>query len=276
MTFLLTAVAMVAFAANSLLCRLALAENTIDAAGFTFIRILSGFLMLALIAGVKGRFKHATVSGSWPAAAALFIYMAGFSFAYHNLTTATGALLLFGAVQITMVGYGIWHGERLKGMQYAGLFIAVAGIIFLLLPGIGKPTFTGATSMLLAGVGWGAYSLKGRKTASPLIATTGNFLRAIPLSVLFVVFTLSDMRLTSEGVVAAVTSGSLASGLGYAIWYAVLPKLRAIVAASAQLSVPVLAAFAGSLILDESLTLGLITSSLITLGGIALIINFGK
>lgn len=276
MTFALTALAMIAFAANSLLCRLALKETAIDAASFTFIRIFSGCLMLVLIAGIRGRSLQAIASGSWPAAVALFIYMAGFSFAYHDLTAATGALLLFGAVQITMIGYGISQGEYVKGIQFIGLFMALAGLVSLLLPGFDTPGFMGTALMLLAGVSWGVYSLIGRKSVKPLMATTGNFLRAIPVSAVLLVFAPPAQKLTSEGLYLAVASGALASGLGYAIWYGVLPRLKSSVAASTQLSVPILAALAGSVFLNETLTTELMASSVLTLVGIAIVINYAN
>jgi drug/metabolite transporter (DMT)-like permease len=266
----LTALAMLAFAGNSLLCRLALKQTTIDAASFTAIRIISGALMLLLVV----RVKHAATNGrgNWLSAAALFAYAAGFSFAYVSLPAASGALLLFGAVQATMIGYGIWMGERLAKLQLLGLLLAVGGLIGLLLPGLEAPPLTGSVLMLGAGVAWGIYSLRGKGAGDPTQVTAGNFLRAVPFAFVLSLVMWSRSVVDTAGFCYAVASGAFTSGLGYAVWYTTLPGLKATQAATVQLSVPVLAAVGGIIFLDEPVTMRLILASLAILGGIALVI----
>jgi drug/metabolite transporter (DMT)-like permease len=261
---------MIAFACNSLLCRLALKHTSIDAASFTTIRLISGAVMLWLI--VRMRSGTHTGRGSWRSALALFVYAAGFSFAYANLPASTGALLLFGAVQTTMIGYGLWIGERLRRLQLVGLVLALGGLVGLLWPGLSAPPLSGSLLMLSAGVAWGVYCLRGKGTSDPVQVTTENFLRAVPLAVALSVLMYKDASLDSAGFGYAVLSGALASGIGYAIWYTALPRLEAASAATVQLSVPVLAALGGIAFLGEAVTLRLILASITILGGIALVI----
>ncbi|MGH8620352.1 MAG: DMT family transporter [Burkholderiales bacterium] len=261
---------MLAFAGNSLLCRIALKQTGIDAASFTTIRLVSGALVLWLVA--RHYRARQDGAGNWLSAFALFAYAAGFSFAYLSLTAATGALLLFGAVQATMIGYGLWTGERLRGRQIAGLVLALGGLIGLLLPGFSAPPLIGSALMLGAGVAWGVYSLRGKGAGDPIRVTAGNFLRAIPFAAVLSVATNAGARVDGAGIAYAVASGALASGLGYAIWYAVLPALRATNAATVQLSVPLIAAFGGILFLAEPLTVRLALASVAILGGIGLVI----
>ena len=269
--FPLTLLAMLAFAGNSLLCRVALKHTGIDAASFTAVRIVSGSLALWLILRIRNGAQQG-VSGSWPAALALFAYAAGFSFAYVTLPAATGALLLFGAVQATMIGYGLWAGERLRVLQIAGLVFAFGGLLVLLLPGLSAPPLSGAVLMLVAGVAWGVYSLQGKGSGDPLRVTAGNFLRAVVFAAGLCAAMLPRASLDFQGVGYAMASGALASGVGYAVWYTVLRGLTATAAATVQLSVPVLAAAGGILFLDESITLRLCIASAAILGGIALVI----
>ncbi len=266
----LTSLAMVAFAGNSLLCRIALKDTSIDAASFTAIRLISGAVVLWLI--VQMRRGTFTGGGNWSSAFALFAYAAGFSFAYVSLSAATGALLLFGAVQTTMIGYGIYAGERLRTLQIIGLFLALAGLVILLLPGLTAPPLAGSTLMLGAGVAWGIYSLRGKAAGDPLRVTAGNFLRVVPIAVVLSLIMLSGSSLDTAGFWYAVASGALASGIGYAIWYTVLPALKATSAATVQLSVPVIAAAGGVVMLGESISLRLVLASIAILGGIALVI----
>lgn len=266
----LTSLAMIAFAGNSLLCRLALKQTSIDAASFTSIRIASGALALWLI--VLVRRGTAGASGSWPSAFALFAYAAGFSFAYLSLSAGTGALLLFGAVQVTMIGYGLWAGERLRWRQTAGLMLAFGGLVGLLLPGLSAPPLQGSVLMLAAGVAWGIYSLRGKGTGDPTRVTAGNFLRAAGLALALSAAMLPWGVLDVSGVGYAISSGALASGVGYAIWYTALRGLKATSAATVQLSVPVIAAVGGIIFLDETVTLRLFIAAAATLGGIALVI----
>lgn len=271
---LLTALAMLAFAGNSLLCRLALKHTGIDAASFTAIRLLAGAVVLGLLVRVKHRAYSSTkaIGGSWWSALALFAYAAGFSFAYISLPAATGALLLFGAVQATMIGYGVWRGERLQGLQLLGLLLALGGLVGLMLPGLSAPPLFGSVLMLGAGVAWGVYSLRGKGASDPTRVTAGNFLRAVPITLGLSLLMLSGMTLDGAGVVYAVLSGALASGLGYALWYTVLPAMKTTHAATVQLSVPVIAAVGGIVLLGEPLSLRMVLASVAILGGIALVI----
>lgn len=268
--FALTALAMIAFAGNSLLCRQALKQTSIDAATFTLVRILSGALCLWIIVQVrKGPSRQA---GSWSSAFALFGYAALFSLAYLRLTAGTGALLLFGAVQATMIFWALKKGERLRVIQVAGLLLAVGGLVALVFPGLSAPPLGAALLMLGAGIGWGIYSLRGKGGGDPLRATAGNFLRAVPLAALLSVVAWRWANFAPAGIGYAIVSGALASGVGYAIWYSVLPALKASAAATVQLSVPVLAATGGIIFLGESITLRFALASFAVLGGIALVI----
>lgn len=270
-TLLLTAMAMLAFAGNSLLCRLALKTTQIDPATFTSLRLLAGALMLALL--LRLRTGSTTSAGSWSGAAALFIYAAAFSFAYVNLDAGVGALLLFGAVQISMLLWGWRQGERPEPMSLAGLLLAFAGLLALLLPGASAPPLAGSLLMLIAGIAWGVYSLLGRSAGDALAATTGNFVRSVPMVLLLSLVLLHRASWDLNGVLYALASGALASGLGYAIWYTAITQLKAIQAATVQLSVPIITALAGGLLLGESLSLRLGLSSLAVLGGIALVLT---
>lgn len=267
--FGLTSLAMLAFAGNSLLCRAALTDTGIDAASFTTIRLVSGAAILWLLSRRPGGTRAGR--GNWLSALALFAYAAGFSFAYLSLPAATGALLLFGAVQATMIGYGMWNGERLRGLQSAGLVLAIGGLIDLLLPGISAPPLLGAVLMLAAGVAWGIYSLRGKGAGDPTRVTAGNFLRAVPVAVVLSAVMYRDASLGAAGVGYALASGAVTSGLGYAIWYMALPALRTTSAATVQLGVPVLAALGGVLLLGEPIGPRLVVASVAILGGIALV-----
>jgi len=272
--FLLTSLAMIAFAGNSLLCRLALKNTDIDAASFTSIRLFSGALVLFLLVWLKNRRTPApeNLQGNWLSGLALFSYAAGFSFAYDSLTAATGALLLFSAVQATMIGHGLWSGERFFARQIIGLLFAFAGLLLLLLPGISAPPIFSSLLMLSAGVAWGIYSLRGKNTQNAIAASAGNFLRSLPFTLVLSVLLLSRMSLDSSGVAYALGSGALASGLGYVIWYVVLPELKSTTAATVQLSVPAIAAIGGILLLGEALNLRLAIAAMAILGGIAMVI----
>ncbi|MFI8607456.1 EamA family transporter [Pseudomonas sp. NPDC077649] len=268
---LLTALAMLAFAGNSLLCRLALRETAIDAASFTAIRLVSGALTLWLL--LRLRTARQPMAGNWPGALALFAYAAAFSFAYLQLDTGVGALLLFGAVQLSMLLWGLWRGERLGLAASLGTALAAGGLLALLLPGTSAPPLAAALLMLLAGIAWGGYSLLGRGQGDPLAVTAGNFLRAAPLALLLALTLLPRLSWDGAGLGYALLSGALTSGVGYAIWYSALPGLRASQAATVQLSVPILAALGGALLLGEALSLRLLLSAGAVLGGIALVLG---
>ncbi|WP_300318299.1 DMT family transporter [Accumulibacter sp.] len=266
----LTVLAMIAFAGNSLLCRAAFKHTGIDAASFTTIRLVSGALMLLLVVRMRGRAPSG--GGNWWSALALFVYAAGFSFAYLSLPAAAGALLLFGAVQATMIGHGLLLGERLQRWQLVGLLLALAGLVGLVFPGLSAPPLSGSVLMLGAGVAWGVYSLRGKAAGDPTRVTAGNFLRAAPIAAALSILTVTGAAIDPAGFGYAVASGALASGIGYAIWYTALPALKATNAATVQLSVPVIAAVGGVALLGEPLTLRLVLSSVAILGGIALVI----
>ena len=267
---LLAVLAMTAFAANSLLCRMALVETDIDPASFTFWRLTSGALMLTLL--VVMRNQKPLQEGNMASAIALFVYAAGFSFAYVSMTTGAGALLLFGAVQVTMISWGLFKGERMSALQWGGFLLALIGLILLLLPNAAVPQLSSALMMLAAGIAWGVYSLKGKGAKFPIEATAGNFIRATPLALVLLVIFWPGGEFHAEGMAYAVASGAIASALGYALWYSILVHIAAIKAATLQLSVPVLAVFAGWLFLDEQVTLRIILSSLAVIGGVAMVI----
>lgn len=271
-TLLLTGAAMLAFAANSLLCRLALAQARIDPASFGSIRLASGSLALALIVRLRPRPQGAAPCVDWLAAAMLFAYVALFSFAYLSLPAGTGALILFGAVQLTMLGAGLRAGERFAPAAWGGLAAAIAGLVYLVSPGIAAPAPLGAASMALAGAAWGVYSLRGRGIADPLAATASNFARAVPLAAALSLVAVAAAHADAAGVALAVASGALTSGIGYVIWYAALRGLSAMRAATVQLSVPPIAAIGGVLMLSEPLTSRLLAASVAVLGGIAVVL----
>lgn len=266
----LTCLTMLAFAGNSLLCRVALRDTAIDAASFTSIRLISGALVLAAIMLARG--DRPASAGSWPMVVLLFVYAVFFSFAYRQLSAATGALLLFGAVQGTMLGHGLARGERLAPAQLVGLLIAIAGLIYMLLPGLAAPPLLGSVLMACSGVAWGGYSLLGRGVRDPSAATAGNFIRAVPFTLLLSLVTLGQTSIDPMGTFYAVLSGGLASGLGYVLWYSVLPSLRPMSAAVIQLCVPAIAAAGGVLLLGEPMTSRLLLASVAILGGILLVV----
>jgi drug/metabolite transporter (DMT)-like permease len=268
----LTGAAMIAFAANSLLCRMALGTHLIDAASFTAVRILCGALFLALLVVIRHRGALRSQADA-VAVGALFGYAIAFSFAYLGLSAGTGALILFGAVQITMIGAGLINRERLSPLGWVGLSLACVGLIALLSPGVTAPPLSDALLMAIAGIAWGIYSLRGRRAPDPLRATATNFLWSVPLALLSVPTLAHPPMVSGEGLALAAVSGAIASGLGYVIWYAALVRLPAIAAASVQLSVPVIAALGGVLFLGEHAGVRLLLSSLAVLGGIALVLR---
>ena len=272
-TVLLTALAMVAFAANSILCRLALHDPTIDAASFGTIRLLSGAVALAFIARLMPGAGASASRPDWWAAAMLFLYVACFSFAYLYLAAGTGALILFGAVQLTMFVAGMRSGERFRPLAWAGFAMAVGGLVFLLAPGVTAPSPVGGALMTVAGIAWGLYSLRGRGVANPLRATAANFARAVPFALAVSAVWATDFRVSAVGITLAAASGAITSGIGYVIWYAALRGLTALGAATVQLSVPVIAAIGGTLLISESITLRLVVASAATLGGVALVLG---
>jgi len=266
-TFFITALAMIAFAGNSILCRVALGEERLDAASFSSIRLVSGALALFLILRITEKKKP---SGDWASATTLFLYAVPFSFAYLSLTTGTGALILFCAVQLTMMIIALARGERPAFRQWVGLALALSGLVYLVLPGLEAPPLAGSLLMVLSGMSWGIYSVLGKKSSDPLATTTGNFLRAIPLTLTVSVLLLPQLQIEVHGFILAMISGALTSGVGYAIWYSAIKELSSTRAAIVQLTVPVLAAGGGLLFLGEGISTRLIIASIIILGGVAL------
>lgn len=294
-TIIATILALLAFAANSVLARLALETSAIDPGSFTTIRLISGAIMLLILVlilrpkqpenteiryPIKTLYQKAMLfeleaRGSWTSAFMLFIYAACFSYAYMVLDTATGALILFGAVQITMIIMSLFSGKKLHTSEWAGLALAFIGFIYLIYPNLGSPTLYGFILMAIAGVGWGVYSVRGRNSLNPLLDTTFNFVRAVSFAGFFMIINLSNISLSLDGVYYAVISGALTSGIGYAIWYIALKHLQLTTAAVVQLSVPIIAAIGGVAFVGEALTLRLIIATIIILGGILLVI-FGR
>ena len=268
------ALALLAFAGNSLLARLALRDGGMDPASFTALRLASGALVLWLLA--IGFRKGANGRGNWASALALFAYAAFFSLAYVQLEAGAGALLLFGAVQVTMIGRGLWRGERLATWQWLGLALAVGGLAGLLLPGLTAPPPGPSALMVVAGIAWGVYSLRGQGGGDAIRVTAGNFLRCLPFAAVFWLLMLDASRVDAAGVGYALASGALASGVGYAIWYTALPALRASTAATLQLCVPLLVALAGVAWLGEPATLRLALAALAIVGGVALVVRFRR
>ena len=272
-TLLLTCLALGAFATNSILCRLALGSEAIDAASFTIVRLLSGSLVLMIILWFTGRGENKTSRGSWPASVALFLYAAAFSYAYISLDTGTGALILFGAVQITMIALSIRAGNRLHTWEWVGVGTAFSGFVFLVLPGVSAPSSSGFLLMSLAGVAWGVYTLMGKGSKDPLADTSYNFLRTTPMLLILLLMALaSSAEYSNQGILLAVLSGAIASGLGYTVWYTALRGLSATQAAVVQLSVPVIAAMGGVAFSEETITLRLFESAVLILGGILLVV----
>ena len=274
-TLFFTGCALVAFAANSVLCRLALGDGTIDAASFTTIRLLSGAIALLIILNLDSTKNSTSISaskGNWAAAVMLFLYAATFSYAYITLDTGTGALILFGTVQITMILVTLVTGGRLHISEWLGALVAFAGFIYLVLPNVSSPSINGFILMTISGIGWGAYTLMGRGSKNPLNDNARNFALTIPLILILAIFTFKHSQVTTEGILLSLGSGAIASGLGYTIWYLALRGLSATQAGVVQLLVPIIAAFGGVIFVSETISLRLTISALLILGGIALVV----
>ncbi len=278
-TFSYTVFALVAFAFNSILCRLALGAEAIDAASFTLIRLVSGAVTLVAISSFFGKKESNERRGNWFSAFFLFAYAVCFSFAYINLTTGTGALVLFGSVQATMIFVALLKGERPKILEWLGLIFALGGLIYLVFPGLSSPPLLSSALMTTAGIAWGFYTLRGKGSANPLADTTGNFVRAVPMIVLVALFFVPQIHLSQRGILLAVLSGAIASGIGYSVWYAALKFHTATRAAILQLSVPALAGIGGVILLAEIVSVRLLLAMILILGGISLAVlgrKYGK
>ena len=275
-----TTLALIAFAANSVLCRLALGENNIDAASFTIIRLLSGAITLWILINLKNLFNkdnnnQKEPKGSWYGSLMLFIYAITFSFAYITLDTATGALILFGSVQITMILVNTFKGNKLHIFEWLGVALAFIGFVYLMLPGINTPSVFGFLLMTLSGIAWGFYTLNGRGSLNPLMDTAHNFIKTIPFVIILGVIQIllmENSHLSETGIILAILSGAIASGVGYSIWYSVLPHLSVVLSAVLQLLVPVIAAVGGVLLVNEMVTQRLVLSGVMILSGILLVI----
>ena len=284
-TLSLVTVAMVAFAANSLLCRMALANTDIDPVSFTAMRLTSGALALAVLSlfslrkvpGDSSLWVNLKSNATFLGGVSLFLYALCFSYAYISMATGTGALLLFGAVQLTMISFGLARGERFKRFQWLGFLLAFAGLVILLLPNASAPPLLAGIIMVTAGIAWGVYSLLGKRSKSALFATSGNFIYAsilcIPLVGFLLLLNSRVLVFDNTGALLALVSGIVASGCGYAIWYSVLPVIKSTTAATVQLSVPVIATLMGWAILGEQLSIQIVIASVMTLGGIYLVIK---
>ena len=271
----LVLMALIAFAANSVLCRLALDTFGTDPASFSILRLLSGAITLFVLVSVSNRRLVLPIyDGEWRASIFLAVYVLGFSFAYITLDAGMGALILFSIVQLTMMAVAFYEGERPSALETVGWLMAVIGVLILTVPGISAPSPVGFLLMAIAGVGWAGYTLRGRSTQKPLDNTSSNFFYALLISIVPCWFFIDLESLSWQGVVLAVASGAIASGLGYAIWYAVLPYITTVRAALVQLSVPVIAAIGGIIFIGEAVSVRFMLSCLLVLGGIALAISF--
>jgi drug/metabolite transporter (DMT)-like permease len=269
---LLTLLALTAFAANSVLCRLALADATIDAASFSSIRLVSGAVVLSTILALRHNRNARPSTGNWTGALMLFLYAVPFSYAYRTLDTGTGALILFGAVQITMIAASVISGTRLHAIEWIGVLVAFTGLVYMNLPGVSAPSLFGFTLMAMAGVAWGMYTLNGRDSKDALMDTAHNFIRTVPLVAVLMLAAYQHVQFSMQGIMLAILSGGIASGIGYSIWYTVLRDLTTAQAAVVQLSVPMIAALGGVVFVSEFISLRLGISSALILGGILLVI----
>jgi len=271
-TFGYTLLALIAFAGNSIICRIALKETAIEPALFTSIRLISGAIVLMLIVLMTAKTDKTKSKGSWFSAAMLFIYAATFSYAYVSLETGTGALILFGVVQITMIAYSLFSGNKMSHIEWLGVAVALCGFLYLMLPGAKAPSVLGFALMTISGIAWGAYSIRGKTTKNPLQDTAYNFLRTIPFLLLLLYFLLQESNYSKTGILLALFSGVVTSGLGYIIWYSALKGLTTIQASVVQLFVPVLAGLGGLILMKEAISFRLFIAALLILGGILLLI----
>jgi drug/metabolite transporter (DMT)-like permease len=270
----LTGVAMLAFAGNSILCRLALRDGAIDPASFTSVRLVSGAVALMVILWITRRGDTPRAHGSWLSACMLFFYAICFSYAYITLSAGAGALILFGFVQGTMIAIGIWSGDRPTTSEWLGWSLAFAGLVWLVLPGVEAPPWSGATLMAVAGIAWGVYSIRGRTESDALASTASNFMLTVPMVAVLTLVTFTGADISTHGITLAIVSGAITSGIGYVIWYAALEYLSAIQAALVQLSVPAIATAGGVVLLLEPLSLRLLIASALVLGGISIALSY--
>ena len=271
-TIIYTTLALIAFAANSVICRLALKDGAIDPGLFTSIRLFSGAAVLIALVFLSKDSRYEKSKGSWTSAARLFLDAAAFSYAYVSLETGIGALIIFGVVQITMIASSLISGYRMNGIECLGIFLALAGFLYLLVPGASAPSLSGFILMSLSGIGWGIYSLRGKNSKHPLVDTAYNFLRSLPFLILLLYFLAQESNYSTKGILLALLSGIVTSGIGYTIWYVALRGLNSIQASIVQLLVTVMASIGGILFVGEIVSFRLMVSSLMILGGILLLI----
>lgn len=264
--------ALTAFAANSVLCRMALGEKTIDPSSFTIIRLFSGTIILLFIMKIKYRVKTKITKMRWLSSGMLFIYAVSFSFAYMTLSTGTGALVLFGSVQTALILISIYSGYRPHLSEWIGLLIAFSGFIFLVLPNISTPSFVGFILMSIAGFAWGVYSWLGIASKNPITETALNFTAALPFVIILMIFAIPYLQASAKGIILAIISGSAASGIGYILWYSALRGMSATESAVVQLFVPIIAAFGGVIFISETITARLLIASILILGGILTVV----
>ena len=269
-SFLLTAFALTAFAFNSILCRMALAAGEADATSFTSVRLISGAVVLSALLLVSGKTRNVIIAGNWLSAFFLFVYAIAFSFAYLGLATATGALILFGCVQLSMFGVSLYRGVRPKPIEWIGLVVAFGGLVYLMLPGLSAPPFNSALLMAAAGIAWGGYTLRGKGSENPLADTTGNFVRSVPMVLAVALVFLPNLAASWRGIGLAMLSGAIASGVGYSVWYAALKFHTPTRAAVLQLSVPMITAVGGIVFLAEAASVRLAIAAALILGGVGL------
>jgi drug/metabolite transporter (DMT)-like permease len=269
--FILTSLALIAFAANSVLCRLALGNNVIDASSFTIIRLLAGAIVLfCIVLFSKGK-TSTTSKGNLLSSFMLFLYAITFSFAYLSLDTGTGALILFGAVQITIIIHTLLSGNKLRPLEWLGVIISFLGFIYLISPGVSSPSIIGFVLMTIAGISWGIYTIKGQTSKNPLRDTTYNFIKTLPFITILYIATMTQSNYSTEGILLAVIAGGVTSGIGYTIWYMAIRGLSSIQSAVLQLLVPVIAAFSGVIFISEIITVRLTVSSILILGGVLIV-----
>ena len=269
--FFLTTITMIAFGANSIFGRVALEGDAIDPSNYSFIRLLSGAIMLAILVGASsGVSKKSLSHGNLISAFCLFAYAAAFSFSYVNIETGVGALILFACVQAVIIGWALFKGDRPSLFEWLGIVIAFSAFIWLVSPGLEAPDPIAAALMAISGIAWGAYSLRGKSSSDPLKATAGNFLLSVPMGLVLLFITISSSQITLYGVILAIASGAITSGMGYALWYKVLPQLTATRASIVQLTVPVVAGIGGLIFLSEPLTFRFVLASALILGGVAI------
>ncbi len=271
MTIFLTALSLIAFAANSLLCRLALGDGSIDPASFTTLRLVSGMLVLLPVSKMMHEHHSANQKrNAWKSGLALFAYAGAFSLGYVTITASMGTLILVGAVQVTMLGWALIRGEKLNPLRWVGSIVSMGGLVYLVLPGVSAPDPAGAILMLISGTAWGVYSIRGRGAPAPISMTAGNFLWAAPIALLLSLLFRSSAHLETNGILVAICSGSITSALGYIIWYRALRHLSTSAASIVQLLIPILTAFGGILFLNETISMRLILASSLILGGVAM------